>query len=467
MTKQFDMNPRQVPLVNTKYRKITTEIPARESLVILEQLHRDEPRSMRGQPPIIWQSAKGVNVFDPYGNKWLDFSSGVVVANSGHGNEEIIKAMQVQLDAGLLHTYCFPNMARAELVSCLAKICPDPLKKVFLLSTGSETAECAIKLSRTYGKTKKENKTQIISFDDGFHGRTLGSLLAGGSPMAKKWVSHLDPDIIQVPFPNAFKYPWADEKAPDYSDDKCFAVFLELLKERGGEIDRICAIMGETFQGGWVQLMPRGFVKKLREFTAKHDILLIFDEIQAAFGRTGKLFGFEHYDVVPDIAIFGKGLSSSLPVSAIVGRPDIMDLYGPNEMTSTHSGNPLTSAAALANIRYIVSQKLTENADILGKEIVFPRLEGLKSRFPEIGFTAGVGLAWGIIFVKPGTKDLDSYFAHNVVEKALEKGLLFFAPVGGGATIKITPPLVISREALEEGLAVLEESIEETKRKTD
>jgi len=461
MAKQFNIIPRAVTPVNTKYRKINTEIPAKDSIPLLEKLRQAEPRSMTGQPPIIWKSAKDFNVFDPYGNKWLDFSSGVVVTNSGHGNPEVIKAIQAQLDANLLHSYCFPNLARIELVTELVKICPAPLAKAFVMSTGSEAAECAIKLSRTYGKTKRADKIQIISFDDGFHGRTLGSLMAGGSSKAKDWVTNIDPDMIQLPFPNAFKYSWADENDPDYSDDACFETFMGILKEKGGNPDRICAIMGETFQGGWVQLMPRGFVQKLRAFTKAHDILLVFDEIQAAFGRTGKLFGFEHYGVVPDLALFGKGISASLPISAIVGRADVMDLYGPNEMTSTHSGNPLTNAAAAANIRYILSNNLAQHAFTLGEKAAEPQLRNLKSEFKEIGFVSGTGLAWAIVFVKPGTKELDGDFAHDVVEKAFEKGLLFFAPVGAGATIKITPPLTITEEALLEGLTVLRECIRE------
>lgn len=461
MVKKFNMEPHKVPIVNTKYRRIVTEIPARESLSILDQLHRCEPISMSGQLPVIWGSAHDVNVYDPYGNMWLDFSSGVVVANSGHGNPEVIKALQKQLDSCLLHSYCFPNLPRTELVKVITDNCPEPLEKAFLLCTGSEAAECAIKLSRTYGKIRREDKVQIISFDDGFHGRTLGSLQVGGTPAAKHWVTHLDPDMIQVPFPNSFKYDWADETAPDYSDEKCFAMFMQFLLERGGEVERIAAIMCETFQGSWVQLMPKGFVKLLRAFAKQNDILLILDEIQAGFGRTGKLFGFEHYDVVPDIILLGKGLSGSLPVSAVVGRKDIMDLYGPNQMTSTHSGNPLTAAAAVANINYIINSKLPEQAFTFGESIIRPALQEIKKDYPEVGFISGIGFAWSIVFVKPGTKQMDCDLAHYVVERAFEKGLLFFAPVGAGSTLKIVPPLTMQEDALLEGLQVLRESLYE------
>ena len=189
--------------------------------------------------------------------------------------------------------------------------------------------------------------------------------------------------------------------------------------------------------------------------------LLVFDEVQAGFGRSGKLFSFQHYGVSADLVCCGKGISSSLPLSAVVGRTDVMDLYGPNEMTSTHTGNPVCSAAALANINYIYDNKLIENAETLGK-ICKTFLTELKSKYPEqIGSLQGVGLAWGLVFVKDGTKTMDPDLAHDIVRISIEKGVLFFAPVGSGATIKICPPLVITEEALKEGLDVFKEAVEE------
>ena len=462
MAKSFEMVPRKVKEVETKHRKICTEIPVPESLKTIDELRKYEPCSMSGQPLIVWDRGEGFNVFDRYGNKWIDFSSGVLVTNSGHGNEAIKKAVVDQVEHGLLHNYCFPTEIRAKLVKRLSGICPEPLKKVFLLTTGAETTECAIKLSRTYGqKAGGKKKIKIITFEDDFHGRTLGALMAGGSPKAKEWVGNLDPDMHQVPFPNAFKYSWADEKNPDYSDEKCFGKFLEYLEAQNIKPENIAGIMPETFQGGWVQLMPVGFTKKLREFCDKYNILLVFDEVQAGFGRSGRLFSFQHYGVVPDLVCCGKGISSSLPLSAIIGRPDVMDLYGPNEMTSTHTGNPVCAAAALANIDYMMENKLIENAEKLGP-VCEDFLTALQKKYPDIiGSLQGKGLAWGMVFVKKGTKDIDTNFAHDIVRISIEKGLLFFAPVGAGATIKVCPPLVITEEALKEGLEILAEAIEE------
>jgi 4-aminobutyrate aminotransferase/diaminobutyrate-pyruvate transaminase/4-aminobutyrate aminotransferase/(S)-3-amino-2-methylpropionate transaminase len=460
VAKSFDFIPKDVKKIETKNRRIMTKIPVPESLEIIEELRKYEPRSMTGQPLVVWDKAKGFNVYDKFGNKWIDFSSGVVVTSAGHCNPEVKKAIIEQAEHGLLFNYCFPSEIRAKLVKKLIEITPEPLNKCFLLTTGSEATECAIKLARTQGqKIGGKEKIKIITFDDAFHGRTLGAQQAGGSPKAKEWIVNLDPDINQVPYPNSFKYSWADVNDPTYSDEECFNKFLFYLREKNIEPTQIAGIMSETFQGGWVELMPPGFAKKLREFCGQFNIVLIFDEIQAGFGRTGKLFGFEHYGIIPDLICCGKGISSGMPLSAVIGKEEIMNLYGPNEMTSTHTGNPICAAAALANINYILNNNLVERAAILGKKCE-EALEKLQKKYPNvIGHIRGIGLVWGIIIVKDGTKEINPDLAHDIVRISMENGLLFFAPIGSGATIKVCPPLVINEEALKEGLEVFEQVI--------
>jgi len=191
----------------------------------------------------------------------------------------------------------------------------------------------------------------------------------------------------------------------------------------------------------------------------------MFDEVQAGFGRTGTLFGFEHYGVVPDLMCCGKGISSSLPLSAVIGRSDIMDLYGPAEMTSTHTGNPLCVVAALASLKKIIEGGLVENAKTIG-QVLLTGLERIARRHPRIiGAVSGRGLVAGLHIVKPGGKDPDGDLAFSIVEKAFQKGLLMFAPVGfGGATVKASPPLTVTEDAVLDGLAALGEAIEEAAR---
>ena len=451
----FSMEPRDVEKINTKYRTIATQMPAPGAVEIINEMRRYEPVSMTGQPPVVWDKAVGFSVEDKWGNRWIDFSSGVVVANAGHCNPEVQKAASDLINHGLMHTYLFPNEQRAKLVKQISEVVPIPDNRVFLLSTGAESTECAIKLARTYGRSKNPDKFKIVTFDDCFHGRTLGAQQAGGTPSAKTWIGNIDPAFIQVPFPNAFKYEWADESRADYSDENCYAHFIEALNERGVEPKQIAAIMTETFQGGWVQLMPSGFVRMLRKFCDENDILLIFDEVQAGFGRTGKMFGFMYVGVTPDLICCGKGISSGMPLSCVVGRADVMNLYGPNKMTSTHSGNPVSSTSALASIRYILANGLVENSFNLGK-VCKEKLTALKAQFADhIGFVSGTGLAWAVVYTKPGTKDMDGDLATRIVELCMQRGLMLFAPVGSGSTIKVVPPLMINEEALLEGLDVL------------
>ena len=448
----YIMEPKKVETVNTPYRRIVTKIPPPESLTILEELAKYEPRSMRGQPLVIWDKAMGFQVYDKYGNMWLDWSSGVLVASAGHGREEIKKAIINQVSHGLLHNYCFPSEIRARLVQKLARLAPEGLDKVFLLTTGSETIECALKLARSWGrKIRGREKIGIVSFEGAFHGRTLGAQMIGGIPSLKQWIVNLDPDVYQVPFPGDFR-----------CEDRSFEVFERTLREKGVSSDRIAAVISETYQGWGASFMPKEYTQKLAHWCKKNQVLLIFDEVQAGFGRTGKMFGFEHYDVIPDLICCGKGISSSLPLSAVIGREEIMDLYPPGTMTSTHTGNPVCGAATLANLEIIERENLVERAEKMGK-ILFDELEKIRRVFPQtIGAVHGKGLVYGVHIVKNGSKEPDGELAFDIVQKAVEKGLMLFSPVGfGGAIIKISPPLIITEEAVKDGAYAFRETVSE------
>jgi 4-aminobutyrate aminotransferase/(S)-3-amino-2-methylpropionate transaminase len=450
MGKAFSIEPKEVKRVETAFRRILTKIPAPESLNVLQTLQQCEPISMTGQPPIVWDRADGFQVYDSYGNQWLDWSSGVVVANAGHGAPEIKEAILRQVEKGLLHTYCFPNAERAELVKLLVDLAPAKLNKVFLLTTGAETTECAIKLARTYGqKVGGQEKIGIISFEGAFHGRTLGAQQIGGIPALKEWIVNLDPDMHQVPFPDGFR-----------TEDTSFDLFLKILRAKGVPASRVTGVILETYQGGSASFAPTEYMQALARWCEENQVLLICDEVQAGFGRTGRLFGFEHYGIVPDLICCGKGISSSLPLSAVIGRADVMDLYGPAEMTSTHTGNPVCAVAALASIRKIVAGGLIRNAQAMG-EVLLEGLRGIAGRYPKIiGAVRGRGLVAGVHLVKGKNKEPDGDLAFAIVERAFQKGLLLFAPVGvGGATVKICPPLTITREAIMDGLSALGEAV--------
>ena len=450
---KYNLIPVDVPKVSTKYRKIKTKLPVPESLSIFQTLAESEPVSMMGQPPIIWDKAEGFQIYDKWGNKWLDWSSGVLITNAGHGRKEIAKALKDVIDRGLLATYVFIHEKRAELTTMLQKIAPDPSNYlVFLLSTGSEATENCIKLAKTYAIEKHgRQKKYFVSFNYAFHGRTLGAQLAGGSPKLKTWIVDEGKTFIQVPFPDGYK-----------NENRSFDLFISTLKDKGIKPDEIAGVMVESFQGVGPDFMPDEYAQKLISFCREHDIVSIFDEVQAGFGRSGKMFSFEHYGIKPDLIACGKGISSSLPISAVIGRSDIMSLYPPGSMTSTHSGSPLPVVAAIESLKIIQKENLVENARRLG-EILIPELTRIRNKYPEIlGCIQGRGLVAGIQVVKKGTKQPDSEMALKINEKCFHKGLLMFAPVGiAGECLKIAPPLMTTEEALREGIKVFEEACDE------
>ena len=374
------------------------------------------------------------------------------MTNAGHGRKEIANAIIEQASKPLLTTYCFPNQPRIELVQKLVSLTPESLNRVFVLSTGAESTECALKLMRTHGrKMGADHKSVIVSFENSFHGRTLGAQQMGGMEGGKAWVKNLDPEIVHVPFPDGFR-----------CEDTSFDLFERTLARLGVKPDNVAGVISETYQGVGPNFMPKQYAKDLRAWCDKHGALLCFDEVQAGFGRCGTWWGFELYDVVPDLFCIGKGFSSSLPISGVIGRQEVMDLYGPNEMTSTHSGNPICCAAALASIEIMQKEKLVENAAKVGP-ILQEQLQRIKGEFPEIvGFAPGVGLVGGLLMVKRGSKEPDYDLAWDVVNLCFRMGLLMFAPVGvGGGCVKIAPPLCITAEAVEEGCEVIREAVKD------
>lgn len=443
--------PRAVPHVDTPYRRICTEFPAPESLAVLKKLATYELRAMGGQPPVVWDRAEGFQVYDAWGNMWLDWSSGVLITNAGHGRREIADAIAAQAQHGLLTNYCFPSAIRAELAERLVSLMPEPLKKIFILTTGSETVEFAIKVARTHGqKVGGRSKNVIVSFEKAFHGRTLGSQQVGGIPVLKEWIGNLDPGFIQVPFPDGYWTP-----------DTSFELFERTLAENGVAPSQVCAVVMETYQGGTASFAPVEYIRTLRQWCDGHQALLVFDEVQAGFGRTGKLWGWEHYGVLPDLTTWGKGISSSLPISAVVGRADLMDLHPPGSASSTHTGNPVCCAAALANVDLILKERLAANAAEMG-QVLMEGLAGIMREFPQAGYLAGKGLVAGLACVHPEHQQPDGPLAKDIVWRCAEKGLLMFSPVGPqGCTLKIAPPLTITADAVKEGCAVLKEAFGE------
>ena len=440
--------------VDTKYRTIMTEIPVPESLELIASLDKYESRSMHGQMPVVWDRAEGFQVHDKWGNKWLDFTSTIFVSNAGHGNPHIIKALKQVLDKPLLHTYTYYSQERADYIKYLIDNTPPQFEKAFLLSAGTEATECALKLMRMYGQKKGKRKLGIIGFEGNWHGRTLGAQMMSANPKQKEWVGYHDPNIYHIPFP----YPWIAESQENPE------LFFErginkLIKDHNLDPAKdLCGFMVETFQGWGALFYPVEFIKALERFARNNGMLIAFDEMQAGFGRTGKLFGYMHYGINPDILCCGKGASSSLPLAIVLSSTEIMDLPDIGSMSSTHSANPLVCAAGKANLEFILQEKLIENSRALG-EVFIKKLNEIKDLYPQyISLVSGKGLIAAIHFRDVNGMPLSS-LCSEICELVVRRGLLVVKT--GRETIKLGPPLVITEEALLDGIEVLYIAISE------
>jgi 4-aminobutyrate aminotransferase-like enzyme len=444
---KYTLTPTDVPPVDTQYRRIQTQLPVPESLALLTSLGEHEPPSMQGQPPIVWERAEGWQVCDPYGNMWLDWSSGVLITSAGHGHPRMVEAICATAQQPLLATYCFAHAGRGKLAAMLVDRAPAGLDKVFLLSTGSEATENSIKLAKTWGRQQAPDKQVIVSFKNAFHGRTMGAQLAGGNDGQKTWIGALDPTFVQVPFPDGFKV-----------EDTSFDLFERSLADAGIAPAQVAGVISETYQGVGPDFMPVAYAQALRRWCDDCGALLIFDEVQAGFGRTGKFWGFEHYDVTPDLIACGKGISGALPLSAVLGRSDVMSTYPPGSMTSTHSASPLAVACAIANLEIIDDEGLVAKAAANGERLAAGlRAIGERHAGP-VGCVRAQGMVAGLQIVAPGSKEPDPVTAQRINEECFRRGLLMFAPVGiAGECIKISPPMSTPAEAIDDGVAVLSE----------
>jgi len=387
---------------------------------IIETIHKYESRSMHGQIPVVWESAIDDKVWDINGKEYIDFTSGIAVTNAGHNNLKIRETIE---DCKLLHAYTFYTKQRADFLEYLIKHTPKFIEKVFLVSAGTEATEVAVKLMKMYGMQNfNRSKKIIISFEGAMHGRTMLSEQLRGRNENNKWAFNThSTEVCLIEFP---------KKDAKFNPDDIFY-----------NTNTIAGIIIESYQGWSARFYPKQYMKDLVKWCKKNNILVCFDEIQGGMGRTGKLFNYMHYEVQPDLICVGKGFTSSLPMSGVLGRKDILDIPEEGSMSSTHSANPLCCAIGLANFKEI--KKLLPDVERKGKLLY----KGLKKLFSKYEIN-GKGLLYGII--TPSEK-----YATKVCLKAMKKGLLLIKT--GRESIKIAPPLCVSDINIKKGLKILEE----------
>jgi 4-aminobutyrate aminotransferase-like enzyme len=435
-----DLTPVATRPVKTRFRRIATPIPVPESIDLIRRLREVEPQSMAGMVPIVWHLAQGFQVRDPYGNQWIDLSSGIVMANSGHAHPRILEAIRRQAASPLLFTYAYPAEVRRRLLERLVKLAPPGLNKAILFSSGTEANECAITLMRRHGQCISPRKTAIVSFEGNYHGRTLAAKAASGGEDRVDGIprAHLRHFLLPRPGESGF--------AAD-------------LQSRGLDPGDVAGVILESIPGVTTACHPLEYVRELRAWATRHRVLIAVDEIQCGMGRTGKMFAIEHYGIAPDLITCGKGLSSSLPVSAVIGAREVMDLAPPGEMSSTFGGNPLCAAAAEANLELMEEEGLVERAAELGEQLERWLAPVVRRHARAIGQVNGRGLFYSIHLRHPATGEPWVEMADRVALECVRRGVLLF--VTGRGFLKIVPPLTIDREALKEAVEVIAAVLDE------
>ena len=391
--------------------------------------------------------AENAEIWDKDGNRYIDFAAGIAVVNTGHRHPRVIQAVKDQLDR-FTHTchQVVPYENYVALAERLNALVPgDFEKKTIFATTGAEAVENAVKIARY-----ATGRSAIVAFTGAFHGRTfMGMTLTGKVQPYKAGFGAMMPDVYHLPFPNEL-HGVTQQDALDA---------LDKLFKADVDPSRVAAIIVEPVQGeGGFYPVPSGFMQTLRSLCDEHGMLLIADEVQTGFARTGKLFAMEHHGVAADITTMAKGLGGGLPISAVTGRAEIMDAPNPGGLGGTYAGNPLGVAAAHAVLDIIEEEGLNDRAERLGQRLK-QRLASLRDDVPEIIDIRGPGLMNAVEFNVAGTDKPSPEFTNKVREEALKRGLILLTCGVYGNVIRFLPPLTVPDAVFDEALDVLEDSV--------
>ncbi len=407
------------------------------------------PRGVAQAHPVFVARAQGVRLWDVDGREYLDFAGGIGVMNVGHGHPRVLQAVRAQLER-FTHV-CFqvtPYEPYVRLAERLALMTPgDFPKKTLFLTTGAEAVENAVKIARAY-----TNRPAVVALTHSFHGRTLlGMSLTGKASYYKQNFGPFAPEVYHAPAP----YPYRG-----VSEAQALEGLEELFRTQV-DPERVAAVILEPVlgEGGFIPLSPE-YLRAVRRLTAAHGILLVADEIQSGFGRTGRMWAIEHSGVVPDLLTFAKSVAAGLPLSGVVGRSEVMDAPQPGGLGGTYAGNPLACAAGLAVLEVFAEERLLEKAEARGRRL-WEGLERLKARFPQVGEVRGLGPMVALELVRdPVGKEPAPELAQRVLEAARARGLILLKAGMFGNVLRVLVPLVASLEEVEEGLGRLEGALE-------
>jgi 4-aminobutyrate aminotransferase/(S)-3-amino-2-methylpropionate transaminase len=434
---------------------LKTPVPGPQSQALLARRQRAVPKTVSQVTPVAVAHAENAVLTDVDGNRLIDFGSGIGVLNAGHRNAKVVEAVRNQLDQ-FTHL-CFqismyePFIELAERLNAITPGSHE--KRTFFANSGAEANDNAVKVAR-----RATGRQAIVCFEHAFHGRTyMGMSLTSKAVPYKAGFGPFVPEIYRLPFPYCYR---CDRGAPAGKCCMSDRAGLERLFVSHVDPKDVAAIIIEleVGEGGFIPA-PKEFVTTLAAFAKDHGILIIADEIQSGFGRTGKLFACEHYGLVPDIIVTAKSLAGGLPLAAITGRAEVLESGNVGGLGGTYGGNPLSCAAALAVLDVMEQDRLAERGRQVGEKLT-ARFTSWAARFPEIGDVRGLGAMVAMELVKDRkTKEPAKELAGKIVAEGLKRGLLLLSAGTYGNVIRVLVPLTVEDAVLEEGLDVMEQAI--------
>lgn len=436
---------------------LKTQVPGPKSKELLELRQKYVPRGISYSTQIFVEDAKGAVITDVDGNEFIDFAGGIGVINVGHCHEKVVKAAKEQIDR-FIHTSF--NVAQYEpyvrLAEKLAEVTPgDFPKKTMFANSGAEAVENAIKIAKKY-----TNRTGVIALECAFHGRTLLTMSLTSKVKPYKYgFGPFASDIYKIP--SAYCYRCYYGQSYPSCDMQCLKN-LERFFLAECSSDKIAALIAEPVQGeGGFIVPPPEFLPGLKEICEKHGILFIADEIQTGFGRTGKLFAVENFEVEPDLLAIAKSLGAGFPLSAVTGRAELMDAPAPGEIGGTYGGNPVACAAALQVIDIMKDEKLPERANWIGS-VFTGRLKEMQEKYPVIGDVRGLGAMIAIELVNDRkTKEPAKEITSRLTAECYKRGLIFLSAGIFSNVLRFLMPLVITEDELNQAADILEASLQE------
>ena len=430
---------------------LVTALPGPRAQAIIDRDQKVISPSYTRDYPLVVKRGEGAIIEDVDGNRFLDFNAGIAVVAAGHCHPRVVAAIQRQA-AEFLHMsgtdFYYENMV--TLAEKLARLTPGGVgRRVYFGNSGTEAVEAAIKLARYHS-----GRDKFIAFLGGFHGRTMGSLSLTGSKIAQR--RHFGPMLPVQHVPYAYCYRCSYGKHPDTCNVECVKVIEDQLFKTILPAEDVAAIVVEPIQGeGGYLVPPAKFHEELRRLADKYGILLIHDEVQSGMGRTGRMFASEHFDVTPDIVTLAKGIASGMPLGATVARAEIMN-WPPGAHASTFGGNPVACAAALTTLE-LLEESLVENAAVMGAHLL-DRMRTWPRRFRHVGDVRGKGLMIGFELVtNQETRERAPELRKSLEMMAFERGLLLLGC--GQNSIRLCPPLVITRDQADFAVDTLEECL--------